>query len=83
MANFEDLDDDYRPRVLAGCDGGPCPKVGRRTARPGHWVVQGVRITDGRQRAALGEIPDHEEVVEIPEDVAVEFARRLRDEGMI
>lgn len=74
---------DYRLQVVAGCDMGPCPKVGRRPARPGNWVVQGLRIRDAGERAALGEIPGHEDVVEIPDAVAIEFARRLRDEGLI
>lgn len=74
---------EYRLEVVAGCDEGPCPKVGRRAARPDHWVVQGARVPNRDERSALGHIPPHEEVVEIPHDVAIEFARKLRDEGLI
>lgn len=77
------VDDEYGLQVIAGCDVGPCPKVGRRKARAGHVIVQGAKITSSQQRAAIGHIPDHEEVVEIPEKVAIEYARKLRDEGLI
>lgn len=83
MLNRHEDASDYRLSVVAGCDGGPCPKVGRRAARPGYWVVQGTRINDAGERQALGSIPRHEDVVEIPHEVAVEFARQLQAEGVI
>lgn len=83
MINHHEYVSDYGLIVVAGCDGGPCPKVGRRAARPGHWVIQGTHISDAGERQALGSIPGHEEVVEIPHEVAVAFARRLQAEGVI
>ena len=76
-------DDDYALQVITGCDEGPCPKIGRRKARPGRLIVQGARIVSGRQRAAIGPIPEDEDVVEIPEEIALAYARKLRDEGML
>lgn len=74
--------EDFRLEVLVGCNGGNCPKVGRRAARPGKCVVQGVRIP-AYERAMLGEIPDQEDVIEVPEETLVEYARRLLAEGRL
>lgn len=75
-------DDDYELLVLAGCQEGPCPKVGHRRARPGMAIVQGSRVS-AAERPALGCIPDHEDVVEVPEEILFEFARRMVAEGRI
>lgn len=76
-------DADYALQVIAGCDGGPCPKIGRRRARPGRLIVQGTRVASSQERAAIGPMPDDEDVVEIPEEIALGYARKLRDEGLI
>ena len=76
------LPDGYRLEVVAGCNQGPCPKVGVREARPGRLIIQGSRVPD-TERAALGEIPDHEDVVEVPDALLLEYARRLRGEGRV
>jgi hypothetical protein len=75
-------EDDYQLVVLAGCDTGPCPKVGHRRARPGFAIVQGSRVPGG-ERPALGHIPNHEDVVEVPEEVLLQYARRMVAEGRI
>ncbi|MDQ2707707.1 MAG: hypothetical protein M3Z25_08765 [Actinomycetota bacterium] len=72
----------FRLEVLAGCNGGPCPKVGARPGRPGQLIVQGLRVPDD-QRSGLGVIPDHEDVVEIPEEILLAYARRMLAEGRI
>jgi hypothetical protein len=70
--------DGYRLTVLVGCDEGPCPKIGFRAARPGHRLVQGARIPDS-ERDLLG----HEDMVEVPDEILLDYARRLRDEGRL
>lgn len=74
--------EDFRLQVLAGCSGGPCPKIGKRAARPGKCVVQGARIP-GHERAMLGEIPGQEDVIEVPDEILIEYARKLLTEGRL
>lgn len=73
---------DWKLDVLAGCDEGPCPKVGRRAARPGFAIVQGTRVAP-EERSLIGDIPGHEDVVEVPEEVLLQYAMRMRAEGRI
>lgn len=67
--------DGFRLEVLSGCKNGPCAKVGLRRARPGFRIVQGTRVPPD-QRVALGDIPRHEDVVEVPEEILIEYARQ-------
>lgn len=83
LHGHKDTGADFRLTVVAGCDEGPCPKIGSRAARPGHWLVQGTRITDSDERHAVGVIPEHEDIVEIPHAIAVQFARQLLVAGVL
>lgn len=44
------------------------------------YIAQGWKVTDPRALADVGPIPDHETVIEIPEDVLKFYARRYLEE---
>jgi len=44
------------------------------------YIAQGWKVTDPQVLADVGEIPDHEAIIEIPEDVLKMYARRYLDE---
>jgi hypothetical protein len=43
------------------------------------YIAQGWKVTDPQVLADLGPVPDHETVIEIPEDVLVMYARRYQE----
>ena len=46
------------------------------------YIAQGWKVTDSQALADVGDVPDHEELVEIPEDVVKMYVRRyLEAEG--
>lgn len=45
------------------------------------YIAQGWRVTDSEALAAIGPVPDHETLIEIPEDVLKFYARRYQEEG--
>jgi hypothetical protein len=45
------------------------------------YVAQGWKVTDPQALADIGPVPDHETLIEIPEDVLTMYARRYLDEG--
>jgi hypothetical protein len=46
------------------------------------YIAQGWRVTDPEALADVGRVPDHETLIEIPEDVLKMYARRyLKEEG--
>jgi hypothetical protein len=45
------------------------------------YIAQGWRVTDPEALAAIGPVPDHETLIEIPEDVLKFYARRYQEEG--
>jgi hypothetical protein len=46
------------------------------------YIAQGWKVTDPQALADVGDVPDHEELVEIPEDVLKMYVRRyLQAEG--
>jgi len=69
--------DAHRLEVLAGCDEGPCPKIGVRRARPGHLIVRGTRVPP-EERSALGEIRGNEDVVDVERARISEWERTGR-----
>lgn len=40
------------------------------------YIVQGWKVRDAQARQEVGEVPDHEDIVEVPEEVMVMWARR-------
>lgn len=44
------------------------------------YIAQGWRVTDPQVLADVGEIPDHETIIEIPEDVIKMYALRYQQE---
>ena len=47
------------------------------------YIAQGWRVTDPEALAAIGSVPDHETLIEIPEDVLKFHARRYaQEEGL-
>ncbi len=44
------------------------------------YIAQGWKVTDPQTLADIGPVPDHETVIEIPEDVLRMYARRYREE---
>jgi hypothetical protein len=40
------------------------------------YIAQGWTVTDPEALADVGDVPDHETLIEIPEDVLVMYARR-------
>jgi hypothetical protein len=46
------------------------------------YIAQGWKVTDPQVLADVGDVPDHETLIEIPEDVLKFYARRyLSEEG--
>jgi hypothetical protein len=45
------------------------------------YIAQGWKVTDQQALADIGPVPDHEGLVEIPEDVLKFYARRYLEEG--
>lgn len=45
------------------------------------YIAQGWKVTDLQALAEIGEVPDHETLIEIPEDVLKMYARRYLEEG--
>ncbi|MGH3586616.1 MAG: hypothetical protein ACRDQ0_09860 [Pseudonocardia sp.] len=44
------------------------------------YIAQGWKVTDPQALADVGAVPDHETLIEIPEDVLMFYARRYRPE---
>lgn len=45
------------------------------------YIAQGWRVTDPQALADVGPVPDHETLIEIPEEVLKYYARRYQQEG--
>lgn len=45
------------------------------------YIAQGWKVTDPQVLADVGPVPDHETLIEIPEDVLKMYARRYLEEG--
>lgn len=45
------------------------------------YIAQGWRVTDPQVLADVGPVPDHETLIEIPEEVLRFYARRYQQEG--
>lgn len=45
------------------------------------YIAQGWKVTDRQALADIGPVPDHEGLIEIPEDVLKFYARRYLEEG--
>ncbi|GGZ15503.1 hypothetical protein GCM10010387_04840 [Streptomyces inusitatus] len=45
------------------------------------YIAQGWKVTDPQVLADVGEVPDNETLIEIPEDVLKMYARRYMEEG--
>jgi hypothetical protein len=46
------------------------------------YIAQGWKVTDPQALADVGDVPDHEGLIEIPEDVLKMYARRyMQEEG--
>jgi hypothetical protein len=45
------------------------------------YIAQGWRVTDPQVLADVGPVPDHETLIEIPEEVLKFYARRYQEEG--
>jgi hypothetical protein len=45
------------------------------------YIAQGWKVIDPQVLADVGPVPDHETLIEIPEDVLKMYARRYLEEG--
>ena len=45
------------------------------------YIAQGWRVTDREALASIGPVPDHETLIEIPEEVLKFYARRYQQDG--
>ena len=45
------------------------------------YIAQGWKVTAPQALADIGPVPDHETLIEIPEDVLKLYVRRYEDEG--
>ena len=45
------------------------------------YIAQGWKVTDPQALADIGDVPDHETLIEIPEDVLKMYARRYLEQG--
>ncbi|MGB3438378.1 MAG: hypothetical protein WBA97_06450 [Actinophytocola sp.] len=45
------------------------------------YIAQGWKVTDPQVLADVGPVPDHETLIEIPEEVLEFYARRYLEEG--
>ena len=43
------------------------------------YIAQGWKVTDSQALADVGPVPDHETLIEIPEDVLTMYVRRYLD----
>jgi hypothetical protein len=57
----------------------PCSPPAAPTAST--YIAQGWKVTDPQALADVGDVPDHETLIEIPEDVLEMYARRYLEEG--
>lgn len=60
-------------------DGSPTLFATDRTDRK-TYIAQGWRVTDPQALADIGSVPEHETVIEIPEEVLKFYARRYMEE---
>ena len=44
------------------------------------YIAQGWKVTDPQALADIGSVPDHETLIEIPEDVPKMYARRYAEQ---
>jgi len=44
------------------------------------YIAQGWKVTDPQALADIGEVPDHETLIEMPEDVLKMYVRRYQEE---
>ncbi len=44
------------------------------------YIAQGWKVTDAQALADIGRVPDHETLIEIPEDVLKFYARRYLEQ---
>jgi len=44
------------------------------------YIAQGWKVTDAQALADVGPVPDHETLIEIPEDVLIMYARRYHEQ---
>jgi hypothetical protein len=44
------------------------------------YIAQGWRVTDPQVLADVGDVPDHEGLIEIPEDVLKMYVRRYQEQ---
>jgi hypothetical protein len=44
------------------------------------YIVQGWKVTDPQALGDVGDVPDHEGLLEVPEDVLKMYARRYQQE---
>lgn len=44
------------------------------------YIAQGWKVTDPQALADIGPVPDHETLIEIPEDVLKMYARRYQEQ---
>lgn len=47
------------------------------------YIAQGWKVTDPQVLADIGPVPDHEGLVEVPEEVLMFYARRYSEEGTL
>lgn len=45
------------------------------------YIAQGWKVTDPQALADVGPVPDHETLIEIPEEVLRFYVRRCQEEG--
>jgi len=45
------------------------------------YVAQGWKVTDPQVLADVGQVPEHETLIEIPEEVSAMYVRRHQQEG--
>ena len=51
-----------------------------RPHRPVTYIAQGWKVTDPQALADIGPVPDHETLIEIPEEVLKFYARRYQEQ---
>jgi hypothetical protein len=59
-------------------DGSPTLFATDRTDRV-TYIAQGWKVTDAQALADVGDVPDHETLIEIPEEVLKMYARRYME----
>ena len=63
----------------SGKDGSPTLFATDRADRK-TYIAQGWRVTDPQTLADVGEVPDHETIIEIPEDVIKMWVRAYQEQ---